>query len=145
MRPASQEMTPMPEPISATRAAIAIGLVTFAAFAFWASEGETNRMLGLSVIAANFVMTSRSDRTRSVSMDQLFAILLILALLVLPIFLFPGDRTDATIHCQIEWFRWYSQLYFVLPVWALLCRSHYRCYRRSWQGSDTTPTAITAP
>lgn len=140
----SHEMTPLPEPISATRLAIALGLVSFAAFALWSSEGAAAGMLGLPIFAANLVMMSRSERARPVSRNQLIGILVVLAVLVLCIVLFPGERTAATRQRHVEQLRWYSQAYFVLPVWALICYSLFSRYRRSRQSSDSTSTVTTS-
>jgi hypothetical protein len=144
-RSMSPEMTPVGEPISATRLVVALSLVSFAAFAWWSSEGAATGILGLPVVIANVVMMSRSDRSRPVSRNQLIAILLILAALVLCIVLFPGERTTASRQHHIEQMRWYSQAYFVLPVWALICYSLYSRYRRSRQSSDLPSAAITSP
>ena len=140
----SHEMTPMGEPISATRLVVALCLVSLAAFAWWASEGAAAGMLGLPVIAANFVVMSRPERSRPVSRNLLVAVLVVFAVLVLCIVLFPGDRTPATRQHHSEQLRWYSQAHFVLPVWALICYSLFSRYRRSRQSSDSTSIVTTS-
>lgn len=144
IRNTSPEMTPMGEPISATRLVVALCLVSLAALAWWASGGEVVGMLGLPVIVANFVVLSRPERSRPVSRNLLVAILVVLAALALCIVLFPGDRIPATRQHHSEQMRWYSQAHFVLPVWALICYSFFSRYRRSRQSSDSTSIVTTS-
>jgi len=121
------------QPISLLRLTVAISLVSIAAFAYWASEGEAARVIGLPVIAANLLMMDRRHLNRPVSRSLLLAMLSVLAVLVSAIVLFPGDRTLEGKAHQTEVLRRSSHPAFVISIWLLICYGFVHSYQRSRQ------------
>ena len=126
------------EPISSIRFVIALSLVSLAAFAFWSTEGAIRGMLGLPLVAANFVMMSRTERNRPVTRNHLISILVVLGVVVVCIVLFRGERTAETRQQEIEQLQRYSHAYFVVPIWALICYTFHRRYRTSHLTSQSS-------
>ena len=122
-----------PQPISPHRLTVAISLVSITAFAYWASEGEAARVMGLPVIAANLLMMDRRHLNRPVTRSLLLATLGGLAVLVSAIVLFPGDRTPEGKAHQTEVLRHSAHPAFVVPIWLLICYGFVQSYKRSRQ------------
>ena len=135
----SHEMPAMPPPISMSRLVIALGLVTFAAWAFWSSEGRVIVVFVVPLLAADLVMASWSEMSRPVPRKVVISVLGVVAVSVVCVFLFAGQRSPATAERESEVLRWWSQPAVVVVLWSLLCYCHYLRYRRSRQHLGKPP------
>ena len=135
----SHDLPAMPPPISMSRLVIALGLVSFAAWACWSWEGGPMGMIWLPLIASNLVMASGSEMSRPVPRKVVISVLGVVAVSVVCVFLFAGQRSPATAERESEVLRWWSQPAVVVVLWSLLCYSHYFRYRRSRQHLGKPP------
>lgn len=117
-----------------TRLAIAVSLDSLAAYVFWSSEGAVAGPLGFVLFVAGFVMMSPNERNRPMSVGLVVATIISAAILVSCIVFLRGEQAADIEQDMVEQSRRFSQAYFVLPAWALLCCLRFNQYRLSRKG-----------